>query len=125
LLKDGKELARHLSRNQALHVYSETTEELLITILRNIQDEYDKSGVIAARKRLEYELTQPDRSKNTRLTRVLNMDRLILCLVDDLLPLGKHFRDRNEFQASWLAKHIDVIMGVRVFPFIGTFEFSD
>lgn len=112
LLEEGKDLARHLSRNQTLHVYSETNEELLMTIIRNIQDAYDESGVVGAKKRLEYELMQPDRSKNTRLTRVLHFERLMLCLVEDLLPLGDHFRRRPEFKATWLARNIDVQMGV-------------
>jgi hypothetical protein len=115
LLKDSKDLARHLSRNQTLHIYSETNEELLMTIIRNLEDAYDEKGEVGAKARLATELMQPDRSKNTRLTKVLHFERLMLCLVEDLLPLGDHFRRRSEFKAAWLARNIDVHMGVSLF----------
>jgi hypothetical protein len=113
LLKEGKELARHLSRNNALHVYDETSEEVLMTVLRNIEDEFQASGIVGAKKRLDLERTQPDKSLNSRVNRVLQMERVVLGLVVDLLPLGPHFRPRPEFQAGWLAKNIDTVMGVR------------
>lgn len=112
LLKDSKDLARHLSRNQTLHVYAETNEELLMTIIRNLEDACDAKGEVGAKERLQSELKQPDRSQNTRLTRVLHFERLMLCLVKDLLPLGDHFRRRPEFKAAWLARNIDIQMGV-------------
>lgn len=83
-----------------------------MTILRNIEDAYEQKGEVGARARLADELLHPDRSKNTRLTRVLHYERLVLCLVADLLPLGDHFRRRSEFKASWLARNIEVQMGV-------------
>jgi hypothetical protein len=112
LLKSGNDLARHLSRNQTLHIYAETNEELLMTILRNIQDAYDATGIVGAKERLAQEMTQPDRVMNIKVTRVLNMQRLVLCLVSDLLPLGEHYKGRVEFQAAWLSNNIGVVMGV-------------
>lgn len=95
-----------------LHVYDETNEEVLMTVLRNMQDAYEESGMIGAKKRLELELQQPDRMMNSRVNRVLRMEKLPCCLVEDLMPLGSHFRHRQEFQAGWLSKNIDTVMGV-------------
>ena len=83
-----------------------------MTILRNIQDAYDDAGIIGAKARLAQEMQQPDRVMNTKVTRVLNMQRLVLCLVGDLLPLGEHYQHRVEFQATWLSNNIGVVMGV-------------
>ncbi|KAG1717541.1 hypothetical protein EDB19DRAFT_1922612 [Suillus lakei] len=112
LLADGLELAQHLSRNQSLHVYKETVEEVLVSTLRNLLDEYQRGGEEAMMKALELEFSKPAKEKNSKITRVLKNTRLVMTLVKDVLPMGPHYRHRHEFSVNWLYKAISVTMGM-------------
>ncbi|KAG1769734.1 hypothetical protein EV702DRAFT_1049611 [Suillus placidus] len=117
VLACGDALANHLCRNNSLHEYKETAEEVLSGILRLVRAEYNNAseeGRIAAAQR-ELHLRRDnivERQKNARLAKVLSYEKLVLTLAIDLLPLGSHFRRRKEFQITWLAQSIDVIMGM-------------
>ncbi|KAG2029471.1 hypothetical protein BDR03DRAFT_1018334 [Suillus americanus] len=114
LLADGDELAAHLSRNNTLHDYKETDEELLITVLKKVKSVYDTSPMVK-RDELAWKMLVDLRSiqdKNSRLQRVLHQDGLCMFLATHLLQLGPHFRRRSEFSITWLSKSIDVCMGV-------------
>ncbi|KAG2337508.1 hypothetical protein BDR05DRAFT_952582 [Suillus weaverae] len=116
VLSDGNMLADHLSRNKSLHEYKETAEEVLSRILRSVRKAYNDAPeherVAAALRELWIQRDNTERQKNARLTKVLSYDLLILALALHLLPLGSHFRRRKEFQITWLANSIDVIMGM-------------
>ncbi|KAG1755295.1 uncharacterized protein EDB91DRAFT_1242496 [Suillus paluster] len=114
LLASGDELACHLSRNNPLHEYKETEEEVLITILKKLKSAYDTSPKDTrddvATKTLDEIRTVQD--KNSRVQKVLHHDGLCMFLSTRLLQLGLHFRRRSEFSVTWLSKAIDVCMGV-------------
>ncbi|KAG2029517.1 hypothetical protein BDR03DRAFT_1018283 [Suillus americanus] len=116
VLADGDMLAHHLCRNRSLHEYKETAEEVLSQILRLVQKAYNNASeherVAAALRELWIQRDNTERQKNARLTKVLSYDLLILALALHLLPLGSHFRRRKEFQITWLANSIDVVMGM-------------
>jgi len=114
LLAKDDELASHLSRNNALHEYKETQEEVLIIILKAIRQKYSSSPPETALQEAKLELqTRMDAvENNSRLQRVMNQKTLCLLLSLVLLPLGPHFRRRREFSVAWLYKSIDVCMGV-------------
>lgn len=43
---DGKkDLGKHLSQNQVLHIYCETQKEKLVSILQDLKDEFDERGL--------------------------------------------------------------------------------
>ncbi|KAG2336538.1 hypothetical protein BDR05DRAFT_1005753 [Suillus weaverae] len=116
LLAKGTAAANHLSRNNTLHEYKETEEEVLITIFKKIKSVYDSSPV-DKRDQLALEHLREVRTaqeKNARLHRVLHHDAMCVFLATRILPLGPHFRHRREFSVNWLAKSIDVCMGVYV-----------
>ncbi|KAG0691590.1 hypothetical protein DFH29DRAFT_1010712 [Suillus ampliporus] len=106
------ELGNHLSRNQSLHVYAETHEEQLVMTLRNMYDAYEEGGDAAAMKVLDAEYSRPTQEKNSKLTKILKNNRLMFTLMRDLLPLGRHFRNRNELNVRWLYQAMDVVMGM-------------
>ena len=110
----GDKLAHHLSRNSALHKYKETAEEVLITILKQINDEFkgadDDGQVEAAMKKLS--AIRDGKDRNSRLQRVLHQDSLCLLLATQLVQLGAHMRRRREFSVTWLSKAIGTCMGV-------------
>ncbi|KAG2045766.1 hypothetical protein BDR06DRAFT_351950 [Suillus hirtellus] len=116
LLADGEALANHLSRNKSLHEYKETFEELLSNILRLVKAAYnnapEEERIAAAQHELQLQRDNTERQKNTRLTKILSYEKLVLTLALDLLPLGSHFRRRREFRITWLARSIDVVMGM-------------
>ncbi|KAG1758536.1 hypothetical protein EDD22DRAFT_956775 [Suillus occidentalis] len=116
VLADGDMLADHLCRNKSLHEYNETAEEVLSKILRSVRKAYNDAPeherVATALHELWIQRDNTERQKNARLTKVLSYDLLILALALHLLPLGPHFRRRKEFQITWLAKSIDVVMGM-------------
>ncbi|KAG2031386.1 hypothetical protein BDR03DRAFT_986444 [Suillus americanus] len=115
ILAHGDDLANHLCRNKSLHEYKETTEEVLTSILRLLKTAYknapEDEQVAAAQGELRLQRDNTERQKNARLTKVLSYEKLVLTLALDLLPLGSHFRRRKEFQITWLARSIDVVMG--------------
>ena|SRR5882757_3650262 len=114
LVAKGDELAHHLSRNNTLHDYKETAEEVLITILKHIHDEYkgaeDEQRMVVAIKKLAE--IRDGKDKNSRLQKVLHQNRLCLLLSTQLLQLGAHMRRRREFSVTWLSKSIVTCMGV-------------
>ncbi|KAG0697259.1 hypothetical protein DFH29DRAFT_1003872 [Suillus ampliporus] len=112
ILADGVELARHLSRNQTLHVYSETHEEVLVSTFRNLYDEYQRAGLEATVNMLQLEFKKPMNEKNSKLTRIFKNTRMVVTLVRDLLPMGLHYRYRRELSVGWLAQNISVVMGM-------------
>ncbi|KAG1758542.1 hypothetical protein EDD22DRAFT_956780 [Suillus occidentalis] len=114
LLAKGTGLANHLSRNSTLHEYKETEEEVFITILKMLKSVHDSSPV-NTRGELAVEHLKEVRQnheKNARLHKVLHHDTMCTFLATRLLPLGPHFRHRREFSVNWLAKSIDVCMGL-------------
>ncbi|KAG2130917.1 hypothetical protein DEU56DRAFT_914675 [Suillus clintonianus] len=114
LLAKGNELANHLSRNSSLHEYKETEEEVLITLFKQIKVLYDSSPV-NERDRLAVEhllSIRTSQEKNARLHKVLEHETLCVFLATRLLQLGPHFRHRREFTVNWLAKSINVCMGM-------------
>ncbi|KAG2337835.1 hypothetical protein BDR05DRAFT_952349 [Suillus weaverae] len=112
LLADGFDLAHHLSRNESLHVYKETLEEVLVTTLRNFSDEYQRGGEPAVQDALELVFSKPTKEKNSKITRILKDTRLTMTLIKDLLPMGPYYRKRREFSVGWLAKSLSVTMGM-------------
>ncbi|KAG0692122.1 hypothetical protein DFH29DRAFT_1009329 [Suillus ampliporus] len=116
LLAKGDQLASHLSRNSTLHEYKETEEEVLITILRRIYVVYKAAPVEVKFTAAMQELHEirKGKDKNARLQKVLHNDALCLILATCLLQLGPHFRRRPELLVTWLAKSIDVCMGLFV-----------
>ncbi|KAG1770783.1 hypothetical protein EV702DRAFT_1049234 [Suillus placidus] len=114
LLAKGTSLANHLSRNSTLHEYKETEEEVLITILKKLKSVYDSSPV-DKHNQLTIEHLREVRTaqeKNARLHRVLHHDGMCTFLATQILPLGPHFRHHREFSVNWLAKSLDVCMGI-------------
>ncbi|KAG2335551.1 hypothetical protein BDR05DRAFT_1006689 [Suillus weaverae] len=111
---NNRELGHHLSRNQALHVYNETQEELLVSTLRNMGDAYHEGGEAAALKDLEALLDKQshEKSVDSKLMKIFKNSRLMLTLMRDVLPMGKHFRQRRELTVRWLAQEMDVVMGM-------------
>lgn len=116
LLANGNALANHLSRNSTLHEYKETEEEVMVTVLKKLRSVYDSSPV-DKRDQLTLENLREVRTsqeKNARLHKVLHHEGLCVMLATRLMPLGPHFRHRHEFAVNWLAKSIDVCMGVSI-----------
>ncbi|KAG2130761.1 hypothetical protein DEU56DRAFT_757826 [Suillus clintonianus] len=117
LLAKGDTLAAHLSRNNSLHEYKETEEEVLITIFKKVLGRYkDKVDDGSPEEKALECLTElrKEQEKNTRLQRVLSNDPLCLLLSTELLPLGPHFRHRREYSVTWLSKSLDVCVGLYV-----------
>ncbi|KIK37675.1 hypothetical protein CY34DRAFT_108994 [Suillus luteus UH-Slu-Lm8-n1] len=111
ILDDDKELTRHLSQNQVLHIYNETQEEQLVSILHNLQDAKEEGGRLAVSKCLEAQHQKAVINRNTKLTKVLKHTRLMTVLIEDILPFGLHYRTRREFDITWLSKSINMVMG--------------
>jgi hypothetical protein len=115
LLANGDELANHLSRNNALHEYSETQEEVLIAMLKSIQPTYlanpDDFRQCDAAVTLTEEL-RAKMDKNSRLQKVMRSPNMCMMLSHCLLPMGHHFRRRREFSVTWLSKSMGICMGV-------------
>ncbi|KAG2109801.1 hypothetical protein BD769DRAFT_1392420 [Suillus cothurnatus] len=118
LLANGDELANHLSRNNALHEYSETQEEVLIAMLKSIQPTYlanpDDFRQCDAAVTLTEEL-RAKMDKNSRLQKVMRSPNMCMMLSHCLLPMGHHFRRRREFSVTWLSKSMGICMGVYIF----------
>lgn len=112
MINAKKDLGKHLSQNQTLHIYSETAEEQLVSILRDMHDAYIKDGMAEALDVLAQENEKPAINKDSKLTKVLRNTRLVTILMKDMLPLGPHFGYRREFSVRWLATGMDTIMGV-------------
>jgi hypothetical protein len=112
MINAKKDLGKHISQNQTLHVYTETTEEQLVSIVRDMNDAYVLQGKTAALEVLAREHQKPANNKDSKLTKVLRNERLMTTLMRDMLPLGPHFRYRHEFSVRWLAAGMDTIMGV-------------
>ena len=117
LLQGGDELANHLSRNNPFHDYKETEEEVLITVLKKLKGVFDSTPANTRHERATTTLVEIRgmQDKNTRLLRVLHHEKLCMLLASRLLYLGTHFRRRPEFSVTWLAKGLDVCMGVSFF----------
>jgi hypothetical protein len=117
LLKKDDALANHLSRNSTLHVFKETSEEVLITILKRIYEVYNVSPETVRIELTSRELADVRETvdKNARLQKVLHNDSLSIMLATCLLRLGSHFRHRPEFSVTWLAKSMGVCLGVSRF----------
>jgi hypothetical protein len=94
ILDSDKELARHLSQNQVLHIYNEMQEEQLVSILRDLQDAKDEGGRLAVSKCLEAQHQKAAINRNTKLTKVLKHTRLMTVLMEDILPFSSHFHTR-------------------------------
>ncbi|KAG2125136.1 uncharacterized protein EDB93DRAFT_1110324 [Suillus bovinus] len=114
LLQGGDELANHLSRNNPFHDYKETEEEVLITVLKKLKGVLDSTPANTRHERATTTLVEIRgmQDKNTRLLRVLHHEKLCMLLASRLLYLGTHFRRRPEFSVTWLAKGLDVCMGI-------------
>lgn len=117
MLEKGTTLANHLSRNSGLHEYKETEEEVLITVLKKVKAVYDtsphvKRNALAIEHLLDVRTHQ---EKNARLHKVMHHENMCMFLGMRLLCLGPHFRHRREFMVNWLAKNMDVCMGVSSF----------
>jgi hypothetical protein len=107
----------HLSRNNMLHEYKETEEEVLITIFKEVlavhkSADASERNVAKERATSTLHLLKRSQDKNARLQKVLANDPMCLLLSTTLLQLGPHFRHRREFSVTWLAKSLDVCMGV-------------
>ncbi|KAG1734521.1 hypothetical protein EDB19DRAFT_1727519 [Suillus lakei] len=91
-------------------------ESALSTLLQEILQAHlvsspnDSSDHESAKARLAQERQRPRR--DSRFTKVLCYEKLILVLALVLLPLGQHFRGRREFSIVWLERSIDTVMGV-------------
>ncbi|KAG2353680.1 hypothetical protein BDR07DRAFT_1382927 [Suillus spraguei] len=96
IIEGNKELAAHLSRNEVLHTYRETHEEKLVSILRDMADRFEEEGQDGALQGLNDALNQPTFEKNSKTTKVLHCSRLMLTLMQDILPMGPHYRARRE-----------------------------
>ncbi|KAG1726753.1 hypothetical protein EDB19DRAFT_1833324 [Suillus lakei] len=117
LLAKGDVLASHLSRNSTLHEYKETEEEVLITIFRQMLAKFkdpEEEGDPNEQVTLCLHELKRTQEKNARLQKVLVNDSLCVLLATQLLRMGLHFRHRREFSVTWLAKSMDVCMGVFV-----------
>jgi hypothetical protein len=112
IIEGNKELAAHLSRNEVLHTYRETHEEKLVSILRDMADRFEEEGQDGALQGLNDALNQPTFEKNSKTTKVLHCSRLMLTLMQDILPMGPHYRARRELSVQWLTQSMDVVMGV-------------
>lgn len=114
LLAKDEKLATHLSRNNTLHDFKETEEEVLVSVLKGIQAIFKKSPVHkqADLAMIELQEARKKNAKNARLQKVLHHDRLCILLATHLLQLGPQIRCRQEFSVTWLAKSLDVCMGV-------------
>ncbi|KAG0692330.1 hypothetical protein DFH29DRAFT_1084805, partial [Suillus ampliporus] len=112
LLASGKHLARHLSRNQSLHVYTETEGEVLVSLLRDMADANERDGQAGAISVLQKEIKGSEKEKNTRNSKILHNTSLMLCLMEDILPLGPHYRKRKELTVRWLHQAMNVSMGM-------------
>ncbi|KAG1772197.1 hypothetical protein EV702DRAFT_1201585 [Suillus placidus] len=96
---DGeKDLGKHLSQNQVLHIYSETQEEQLQAAMKILEDQHKKTAV----------------NKNSKLMKVLKQTHLMSVLMCDILTMGPHFRLCREFNVGWLSKLIQAVMGMYV-----------
>ncbi|KAG1761152.1 hypothetical protein EDD22DRAFT_954302 [Suillus occidentalis] len=98
LLANGTTLANHLSRNSTLHEYKETEEEVLITILKKLRVVHDASPA----------------DKRDDLTTGALARSAYRAREERSSPQGPHFRHRREFSVNWLAKSIDVCMGINM-----------
>jgi tRNA/tmRNA/rRNA uracil-C5-methylase (TrmA/RlmC/RlmD family) len=83
-------------------------------ILKEIKKVYDAAGndkqmSCALEKLNEMRVLH---AKNARLQKVLQQDGVCMLLATRFLRLGPHFRRRHKFKVTWLAKAIDVNMGV-------------
>ncbi|KAG1802532.1 uncharacterized protein BJ212DRAFT_1304810 [Suillus subaureus] len=116
LLAKDETLAMHLSRNNTLHEFKETEEEILVSVFKKIQEIYKNSPVDKRLKLAKNELQEARNKhvKNARIQKVLHHDSLCILLATRLLHLGPHFRRRHEFSVTWLAKSLDVCMGLYV-----------
>jgi hypothetical protein len=113
MIDTGKgELGSHLSQNQTLHIYAETQEEELVSKLRDIHDVYVEEGEEDALEMIRQEYEKGKDDKNSKLTKIWMDERLVITLMRDVLPMGPHYRHRNELSVRWLANNISVIMGV-------------
>ncbi|KAG2028364.1 hypothetical protein BDR03DRAFT_988505, partial [Suillus americanus] len=113
LLANDEKLAGHLSRNNALHEFRETDEEVLVLVFKKIQAIFQHSPIDKRMDLAKIELQEACNkySKNSRVHKVLHHESLCILLATRLLRLGPHFRRRCEFSVTWLAKSLDVCMG--------------
>lgn len=92
----------------------------MITILKKVKgvydnSPYDKRNALAIEHLVEVRTQQ---EKNARLHKALHHENMCMFLGTRLLCLGPHFRHRREFMVNWLAKNMDVCMGVSSFAYV-------
>ncbi|KAG2029474.1 hypothetical protein BDR03DRAFT_1018338 [Suillus americanus] len=116
LLAKDDNLATHLSRNNTLHEFKETEEEVLVSVFKKIQVIFKNSPINKQMDlaKIELQEARSKNAKNTRVQKVLHHENLCILLATRLLHLGPHIRRRQEFSVTWLAKSLDVCMGLYV-----------
>lgn len=90
-------LAEYISRNKVLYDYSETNEELMVTLMKRLEKHWETD-----RWAFALELTQKLASESDkRLARVFQIDATRF-LATYLFHSGEYFHKLDEFSVVWL-----------------------
>ncbi|KAG2037983.1 hypothetical protein BDR03DRAFT_956049 [Suillus americanus] len=91
-------------------------ESTLSAILEEILQAHISSSNDLSYESAKAKLAQERRrlGRNSRMVKVLSYEKLVLVLALVLLPLGRHFSERQEFSVVWLEKSIDTVMGLYI-----------
>ncbi|KAI6102269.1 hypothetical protein F5141DRAFT_1217879 [Pisolithus sp. B1] len=102
VLKDGLELAQHLSRNETKHVYMETDEE---RVIMEIQYMATLDLQKRAARLVELRSSTGIRKKANKLVALLNSNPAFHA-VEQLVQHGGHFMEMPEMNIRWLHGHL-------------------
>ncbi|KAG2344207.1 hypothetical protein BDR05DRAFT_947605 [Suillus weaverae] len=80
--------------DKTLHIYHETQEEKLVSTLCNMYNAYVDEGKQGALKVFEGKNAKLSNKKNSKLTKVLKNQHLMLNLMVDILQFGPHYQTR-------------------------------
>jgi hypothetical protein len=115
LLKDGPELAQHLSRNERDHIYGETSEELLLLKVRPFLELEEDSEEW---EEMLKEVLKSDLTASREAQKIVGTKHALSYVVA-LMRIGNHFFHATEMKTATIARELfDICGGVRIYIYV-------
>jgi hypothetical protein len=112
LLKDGPELAQHLSQNERNHIYGETSEELLLLKVRPFLELEEESEEW---EEMLKKVLKSDLTVSREAQKIVGTKHALSCVVA-LMRIGNHFFHATEMKMATIARELfDICGGVHVY----------
>jgi NurA-like 5'-3' nuclease len=115
LLKDGPELAQHLSWNERDHIYGETSEELLLLKVRPFLELEEESEEW---EDMLKEVLKSDLTVSQEAQKIVGTKHTLLYVIA-LMHIGNHFFHVTEMKTATIARELfNICGGVSVYIYM-------